>query len=52
MMEKYLRQNIDNMLDAIYGPTVADPNTAASVDAVFDHINRVGMQIGTNQTIL
>jgi hypothetical protein len=39
------------MLDAIYGPgTVADPNTAASVSAVFDHIKKVGMQIRTKQT--
>jgi hypothetical protein len=49
-MEKHLRQNIDNMLDAIYGPTVAEPNTAASVSAVFNQINKVGMQIGTRQT--
>jgi hypothetical protein len=44
-----LKQNIDDMLDAIYGPTLADPNTAASVSAVFDHIKKVGMQIGTKQ---
>jgi hypothetical protein len=39
------------MLDAIYGPgTVADPNTAGSVSALFDQIKKVGMQIGTKQS--
>jgi hypothetical protein len=51
-MEKHLKQNIDNMLDATYGPTVADPKTVASVSALFDQINKVGMQIGTKQTTL
>ena len=48
-MENDLRRNMDSMLDAIYGPTGADPETIASVSAVFDHINKVGTQIGTRQ---
>jgi hypothetical protein len=51
-MEKHLKQNIDNMLDAVYGPAVADPNTVASVSAMFDQINTVGMEIGMKQTAL
>jgi phage baseplate assembly protein W len=49
-MEEHLKQSIGNMLDAVYGPNVADPNTVASVSAMFDQINKVGMQIGMKQT--
>ena len=53
-MEKVLKRNIDKMLDAMYGPTAsgADSNTIASVSAVFDHVNKVGTEIGTRQTTL
>jgi len=48
-MEKYLKRNIDDMLDAIYGPTGAHPKTIASVNAVFDHLNKVGGEIGRDK---
>ena len=37
------------MLDAIYGPTGADPEILTSVSAAFDHVNKVGTEIETNK---
>ena len=48
-MEKKLKQNIDNMLDAIYGSAGADPTTIASVSTLFDQVNEMGTQIGRRQ---
>ena len=48
-MEKSLKQNIDNMLDAIYSPTGAHPETIESVISAFHHVNEVGEQIGRRQ---
>ena len=38
------------MLDAIYGPTGTDPEVLESVSAMFDQVNRLGMEIRTRQT--
>jgi hypothetical protein len=43
--KKRLRRNIDDMLDVIYGPTEAHPKTMASVNAMFDHIDKLGGEI-------
>ena len=45
-MEKSLKRNIDNMLDAIYSPTGADLETVKSVSSAFHLINEMGAQIG------
>ena len=48
--KKDLERNMNHMLDAIYDPTGADPEILASVNAVFDQVNKVGTEIGTRQT--
>ena len=45
-MEKSLKRNIENMLDALYSPTGAHPETIESVNSAFHHVNKVGAQIG------
>ena len=45
-----LKRDIDDMLDAIYGPTGADPKILASVSAAFDHVNKVGTEIRSRKT--
>ena len=49
-MEKSLKQNIDNMLDEIYNPTGAHPETIECVSSVFHLVNRMGTQIERRQT--
>jgi hypothetical protein len=49
-MEKSLKRNIDNILDAIYSPTGANPETIESVSSAFRLINKVGEQIGRKET--
>jgi uncharacterized protein (DUF2236 family) len=43
--KKRLRRNIDCMLDVIYGPTQAHSKTIASVNAMFNQINKLGGEI-------
>ena len=46
-----MKQNIDNILDAIYSPTGAHPETIKSVTSAFHLINKVGAQIGRRQVV-
>jgi len=48
-MENSLKRNIDNILDAIYSPTGAHPETIESVCSAFHLINKVGAQIRRRQ---
>lgn len=48
-MAKSLKRNIDNILDAIYSPAGAQPETIESVCSVFHLINKVGVEIGRRQ---
>jgi hypothetical protein len=48
-MEKSLKRNIANILDAIYNPTGAQPETIESVCSAFHLINKVGAQIERRQ---
>ena len=48
-MEKCLKRNIDELLDAIYGPTGAYPETVATVNALFDQVKDVGAEIGRSK---
>ena len=47
-----MKQNIDNMLDLVYGPTGAHPKTVASVKAAFNRVNKLGREIGTHSIVL
>jgi len=49
-MEKSLRRNIGNILDEIYSPTGAHPETLESVSSVFHLINEMGEQIERRKT--
>jgi len=42
-----LKRNIGNILDLVSGPTGSHPKTIASVNAAFDHINKLGREFGT-----
>ena len=48
--KKDLNRNIDHMPDAIYSPAGTDPKILASVSAAFDHVSKVGTEIGCRQT--
>ena len=48
-MAKSLKRNIDNILDVIYSPTGAQPETIESVCSAFHLINKVGVEIGRRQ---
>ena len=48
-MAKSLKRNIDNILDAIYSPAGAQPETIESVCSAFQLINKVGVEIGRRQ---
>jgi len=43
--EQKLRENIGIMLDLIYGSTGGHPKTIASVNAAFNHGNKLGEEI-------
>jgi hypothetical protein len=47
MIKKRLTQNIDDMLDVLYSSSSTDAhlNTIASVNAMFDQINKLGENI-------
>jgi len=45
-VKKCLKQNLDNMLDAMYGPSGVDPKTFATMNALFDQVNKVGAEMG------
>ena len=48
-MEKHLKRNIDDMLDTIYSPIGVHLKTVASVNAAFNHIIKVGGEIGRDK---
>ena len=48
-MEKYLKQNIDNMLDAIYSPTGTQAENVESICSAFHLVGEIGAQIGRRQ---
>ena len=50
MAEQELRRNFDNMLDLVYGRTEGHPKTIASVNALFNRVNKLGREIGTQLT--
>ena len=47
MAEQQLSRNIGIMLDLVYGPTGGHPKTIASVNDVFDRVNKLGREIET-----
>ena len=51
MAEKFLKRNMDDMLDMIYEPTEAYQNSQdiASVNAAFNHLTKVRGEIRANK---